>query len=146
MSLKKSSSIQRAVWAAAARDLGVTSPDIPDSIDHIQGQINYPADLFTIGEPMPLFIAPWDGDVYFIALVVLRSISGGPSLVDFTIDGGASIGQLSTGAGTTGLKASLIISPPAPFAAGEVLEAISDAAATGQSSVAVFAGCRSAPV
>lgn len=146
MGLQKSSSIQRAMWAAAARDLGVESPEIPESIDHIQAQMNYPPDIFVLGEALPIFISPWDGEIYFVAIIILRTITGGPSLIDFKIDGGSSIAQLSTDGLSVGEAASVLIDPVKPILSGAILCADSDGAASGQSSVAVFAGVRSAPV
>lgn len=138
---RRSSRIEREVVVSSLRDLGAEAPETPEPADHVQSQLGYPSDLFITGtDPLPMFVAPWDGLITFVAMVISRTISGGPATVDFRIEGGSSIASFNTGAGTKGLRFSEVLDPPVEISALELLEADSDGNATGQSSVICYAG------
>lgn len=113
--------------------------------DYIQIAVLYPGTPFTTPLPQYVAIAPWKGEITQLAIVNQRSITGGPSVVSFKIDGGAAISTLSTGAGVIGETDidHAHDATPYPFLEGEVLTAEADGAATGLSEIMVFATIRS---
>lgn len=113
-------------------------------VDYLQPGVFYPAAMFTVAAtPQYLSLAPWDGEITSVAFVVARAITGGPSDVEYKIDGGSAIATLSTGAGTQGLIVTEVFPTPIPFDEGELLTAESDGTPTGNSEVTVFANVRS---
>ncbi len=110
---------------------------------YLQPGVYYPSEMFTVvSTPQYLSFAPFDAEITAIAFAVARAITGGPSDVDFTIDG-TPFHTLSTGAGTLGLTVSFVLPTPQPLDAGELLAAESDGSPTGNSAITVFATVRS---
>ncbi len=112
--------------------------------DNIQTFVNYPADLFVQNNlPQFLAVAPWAGEVLFIALINQRAIAGGQSDVVFSIVAGATLGTLDTGDDAIGSADTLILDPPIAIATGEIVQALSNGSSSGQSTVMVAVGLRS---
>ncbi len=125
-------------------NLAAAVPDPADPLaQYLQPGVYYPSEMFTVAAtPQYLSFAPFDAEITAVAFVVARAITGGPSDVDFTIDG-TPFHTLSTGAGTLGLAVSFVLPTPQALDAGEVLAAESDGTPTGNSAVTVFATVRS---